>query len=171
MLNREETACLTGHRPNKLPWFYDETKDNCLRFKQDVKDIFIGAYKYGLKNYLVGMAEGFDMISAEILIELRKTYKDIKIYAIIPCKGQEKKWKAAQQNRYHNILKLCDDIITLSEEYTPTCMNDRNKYMVDNSSVIIACWNGKPSGTGNTISFAKESGCEIKIININKYKK
>ena len=171
MWNKEETACLTGHRPNKLPWFYDETKENCIKFKQDVKEIFVGAYKYGLKNYLVGMAEGFDMIGAEILIELRKTYSDIKIFAIVPCKGQETKWKQSQQERYHNILKQCDDVITLSEKYTPICMNERNEYMVKNSSVVIACWNGKPSGTGNTISFAKESGCEIKIININKYKK
>ena len=170
MWNKEETACLTGHRPNKLPWFYDETKENCIKFKQDVKEIFVGAYEYGLKNYLVGMAEGFDMIGAEILIELRKTYKDIKIYAIVPCKGQENKWKPTQQTRYHNILKLCDDIITLSEEYTPTCMNERNEYMVKNSSVVIACWNGKPSGTGNTIHFAKENGCKIRIIDINQYK-
>ena len=71
-MNKEETACLTGHRPAKLPWFYNETKENCIRFKEDLKTIFSGAIQYGLKNYLVGMAEGFDMIGAETLIELRK---------------------------------------------------------------------------------------------------
>ncbi len=44
-------------------------------------------------------------------------------------------------------------------------MNDRNKYMVNNSSICIACWNGKPSGTGNTVRFAKHNGNRIRIIN------
>ena len=72
IINKLETACLTGHRPDKLPWFYDESKDNCIKFKNDLRTIFEGAIKYGLKNFLTGMAEGFDMIGAEILLELRK---------------------------------------------------------------------------------------------------
>ena len=169
-INKLETACLTGHRPDKLPWFYDETKESCIRFKDDLRQIFEGAIKYGLKNFLTGMAEGFDMIGTEILLDLQNQYKDIKIIAIIPCKGQEKKWKPYQQTRYHNIIKQCDDTIILSDTYTKTCMNDRNKYMVEHSSVVIACFNGIPSGTGNTIRFAKENGCKIKIINPEDYK-
>lgn len=49
-------------------------------------------------------------------------------------------------------------------------MNKRNKYMVENSSVIIACYNGKPSGTGSTIRFAKENGCNVRIINPEDYR-
>ena len=101
---------------------------------------------------------------------LQKIYKDIKIIAVIPCKGQEKKWKPSQQTRYHKLIKQCDDTIILSDTYTKNCMNDRNKYMVEHSSVVIACFNGIPSGTGNTIRFAKENGCKIKIINPEHYK-
>jgi len=49
-------------------------------------------------------------------------------------------------------------------------MNDRNKYMVEHYSVVIACFNGIPSGTGNTIRFAKEKGCKVRIINPDEYK-
>ncbi|MGN1223213.1 MAG: SLOG family protein [Christensenellales bacterium] len=166
---KEETACLTGHRPKSLPWGYDEEKENCKRFKSDLIDIFTGGIEYGLKTFLIGMAEGFDMIGGETLIELRKRHKEIKIIAVVPCKDQEIKWKPEQQKRYRNLLKKCDDVIILQENYTADCMNKRNKYMVDNSSVVIACYNGKPSGTGNTIRFAKENGCKIRIIDINKY--
>lgn len=168
-LLREETACLTGHRPKSLPWSYNETKDNCIKFKNDLFTTFEGAIKYGLKNFLVGMAEGFDMIGAEILLQLRNQYKDIKIIAVIPCIGQEKGWKPSQQTRYHKILEQCDESIILYNEYTKTCMNERNKFMVDNSSVVIACYNGKPSGTGNTIKYAKEQNCKIKIIKPQEY--
>lgn len=169
-LKRENTANLTGHRPKYLPWGYDETKHNCLMFKKDLKVIFEGAIKYGLHNFLIGMAEGFDMIGAEVLLELRKIYKFIKVIAVIPCIGQEKKWKFEQQVRYNNILKQCNQRIILSSTYTTSCMNERNKFMVEHASVCIACWNGKPSGTANTIRYAKENGCKIKIINPENYR-
>ena len=167
---RDETACLTGHRPKSLPWGYNETKDNCIRFKNDLFETFNGAIKYGLKTFLVGMAEGFDMIGAETLLKIRDQNKNIKVIAVIPCIGQEKGWSDSQQTRYHNIIQQCDDSIILYDKYTKNCMNDRNKYMVEHSSVVIACYNGKPSGTSNTIKFAKENGLKIKIININDYK-
>ncbi len=168
---KEETACLTGHRPRYLPWGYDETKPNCLVFKKDVRTMFEGAIKYGLSTFLTGMAEGFDMIGAEILFNLRKTYKHIKIIAVIPCLRQECRWKPEQQRRYKRILAQCDEQIVLSREYTPNCMNARNKYMVEHSRVCIACYNGKPSGTGNTVRLAKGNGNKVRIINPDDYRK
>ena len=163
---REETANLTGHRPKSLPWGYDENKQSCLNFKAETTKVFEGAIKYGLNTFLTGMAEGFDMIGAEILFELRKTH-NIKVIAVVPCLGQAIRWSSEQQKRYKRILTQCDDVIILSDYYYKDCMNDRNTYMVDNSSVCIACWNGKPSGTGNTVRFAKEKGLKIRIINPN----
>lgn len=168
-INKDTTACLTGHRPKSLPWGYDETKDNCIKFKKNLEQIFEGAIKYGLTTFLTGMAEGFDMIAAEILLELRKRH-NIQIIAVVPCLGQEIKWNPSQQKRYNQILKQCDNKIVLSPKYTPTCMNDRNKFMVDNSSVCVACWNGKPSGTSNTVLYAKQKKCKVKIIKCINYK-
>ena len=53
---KSTTACLTGHRPKLLPWGYDESKENCIRFKLEVKKIFEGAIKFGIKTFLTGMA-------------------------------------------------------------------------------------------------------------------
>ncbi len=169
IIEKEKTICLTGHRPKSLPWGYDESKESCIKFKKELEKIFNGAIEFGITTFLTGMAEGFDMIGAEILFELRKKHK-IKVIAVVPCVGQESKWKSDQQKKYKDILQRCDDVITLSERYTPTCMNDRNKYMVDHSSICIACWNGKASGTGNTVRFAKQNGNKLRIINPNNFK-
>lgn len=42
--------------------------------------------------------------------------------------------------------------------------------MVEQSDVVITVWNGKPSGTGNTIRFAKENGCNVRTINPEDYR-
>lgn len=168
-MKKEETACLSGHRPKSLPWGYDEKKECCQKFKKELYKILVGAVEYGLQNFMVGMAEGFDMIGCETLIDIRKEHSEVKIIAVVPCKNQEIKWKPKQQIRYKELLKKCDNVIILQENYTKECMNNRNKYMVDNSSVVIACYNGKPSGTGNTIRLAKSKGSKVRIINPNDF--
>lgn len=168
-LSMEHTACFTGHRPKGLPWFYDENKPNCLAFKKFLLSTLRGAINYGLRTFLTGMAEGFDMITAESIIELKNEFPYIKLIAVIPCIGQELKWSTSQQKRYHKILQKCDDKIILSKSYTPNCMIDRNKYMVDHSSFVIACYNGKHGGTEKTIRYAQQTNKKVKIINPEKY--
>ena len=44
-------------------------------------------------------------------------------------------------------------------------MQKRNEYMVDNSDYVIAVWNGKPSGTGNTVKYAKKKNKVALLVN------
>lgn len=44
-------------------------------------------------------------------------------------------------------------------------MQKRNEYMVDNSNYFIAVWNGKPSGTGNTVKYAKKKNKIVLLVN------
>ena len=162
---KKNAVCITGHRPKSLPWGYDETKVSCMQFKQELFDIFEKTIKNGFNIFYIGMAEGFDMISAEILIKLRKIYRHIRIIAVIPCLNQEKFWSPRQQQRYREIVKCCNKKIVLAKIYTQNCMNERNIYMVNKSSIVIACYNGKSGGTRNTILYAKSKGLKIFIIN------
>ena len=43
-------------------------------------------------------------------------------------------------------------------------MNNRNNYMVTKADVVIALWNGNPSGTSNTIQMAKNQGKKIRVV-------
>lgn len=147
--------CFTGHRPKGLPWGYDEEKESCLLFKNVMFSIIEKAIINGYTYFISGMTLGVDMICAEIVLELKKKYKNVVLECAIPCLNQEKKWSSSQQERYRKIFKKADVVHYVSEnEYTYNCMNDRNNYMVEQSDVVIAVWNGKPSGTGNTVKMA-----------------
>ena len=163
---KNSVICFTGHRPQSLPWGYDETKESCILFKCVMASIIEKAIINGYTYFITGMALGIDIICAEIVLELKKKYKNVMLECSIPCLNQEKKWSSIEQERYKNILKKADVVHYVSEtEYTNTCMNDRNKYMVEQSDIVLAVWNGKPSGTGNTIKIAKALGKKIRIIN------
>ena len=122
------------------------------------------AVKDGFIYFISGMAIGFDMICAEIVLELKKTYPNIKLVCAIPCKDQDKFWNTELKNRYKNILNNADIVRYISNEYTNSCMQERNEYMLKNSSKVIALFNGIAGGTKSTIDKAKSMGLKVEII-------
>lgn len=164
--NNALKICFTGHRPKSLPWGYDETKESCIQFKKTMYSIVQKAILNGYTYFISGMALGIDMICAEIVLEFKKKHNNVILECAIPCISQDKKWSNTQQKRYRDILLNADVVHYVSKgEYTNNCMNNRNKYMVEQCNVVIAVWNGTPSGTGNTIQMAKSIGKKIRLVN------
>ncbi|MEG1996213.1 MAG: SLOG family protein, partial [Oscillospiraceae bacterium] len=114
-----------------------------------------------------GMAAGVDIIAAEIVLEYQKKYTDLELLCIIPFHAQ---YSALKENmwrvRYKNIIAHETKHIILSEDYYDGCFLDRNRYMVDNTSRVIAVWNGQSSGTSATVRYGQRTGREVKIISI-----
>lgn len=158
------TCCFTGHRPQKLPWGFNEDDEHCIEMKRKIKQAIINSIKNGYINFITGMALGFDMICAEIVLELKKSYPHIKLIAALPCKDQYKVWKTEQIERYKEILSHCDCVRCLYNKYIDNCMLERNDFMLNNSSLVIALYDGKGGGTGYTVRNAKQKGLEIIII-------
>lgn len=155
----QSTACFTGHRPKLLPCGFDETHPACLKIKYQMKRLTRGLIeKKNVTHFISGAALGADMWGMEIVLELKTEYPDVMLEAAIPCNSQADKWNGTAQKRYKRLLSLCDRVTPVVKEYTADCMMKRNKYMVDMSDYVIAVWNGKPSGTGNTIQYAREKG-------------
>ena len=169
--DKQYTVCFTGHRPKGLPWGYDESKPSCKAFIKHLTEVVENAIKAGYIHFISGLALGVDMIAADIVLSLKKKYKNVTLTCAIPCIGQESPWREDDQKRYKKLVKKCDQVIVCSESYDGSkTMHKRNHFMVDNSAVVIAIWNGKPSGTGSTVAYAKEHGCKAKIINPNDFK-
>ena len=85
--------------------------------------------------------------------------------AAIPFAGQANHWSAADQRRRMTLLDQCDLETVVQHTYTPGCMNRRNWYMVDRSSLLIAAYDGIPQGgTLNTLSYAMGKGVRTVIL-------
>ena len=155
-------ACaFTGHRPEKLPWRYDERDERCITLKRRIADAVRAVYEAGVRHFICGMAKGCDTYFAEAVLELRDDFPDITLEAAIPCETQSNAWSAQERERYFYILHQCDCQTLVSREYTPECMLRRNRYMVDSSGILIAAYDGKPGGTMQTANYAKSMGKEI----------
>ncbi|GHU56847.1 hypothetical protein AGMMS49975_20990 [Clostridia bacterium] len=95
------TLGFTGHRPLSLPWKYDETREDCIRFKEVLTDTL---RKYGVSRVIVGCAEGCDLYAAEIALNLREAGQPLTIECAILFEEQPAKWSEEQQRRGKNTV-------------------------------------------------------------------
>lgn len=156
---RKLRVCFTGHRPEKLNMSKDKIKSALL-------NEIIKAIDDEFKVFISGMARGVDMWAAEIILELKDEYPDIKLIAAVPFEGFELKWSTSNQKQYHYLLNQADLVKYVCPNFSYSSYQIRNKWMVDHSARVIAVWNGKKSGTKNTIDYANR--CGIELINIYK---
>ena len=160
------TVCMfTGHRPKGLPFGYNERDSRCKKLKKALKKLILNKIQEeNTTAFLSGMALGTDMFAAEIVLELKREFRDITLTAVLPCRTQAAKWNKEATARYELIVDRCDKIIILQDEYTPSCMHKRNLYMVEHSDCVIAVWSGTEGGTANTIHFAIERHLPITVL-------
>ena len=118
----------------------------------------------GVTHFISGMAIGVDMYAAEIVLGLKASYPGITLESAIPCESQAAKWSEALRDRYFDIASKCDKETLIQTHYSPDCMDKRNRYMVDHADVLIAVWDGSPSGTGKTVRYAHQQGKSVTII-------
>ena len=156
------TCCFTGHR--------NIAKSECVKIYEVTKIIIeILIKEKGVLYFKVGGARGFDTIVALVIIELKFKYENIKLILILPCKNQCFNWNKRDIYLYNLVLKNADEIIYISENYTKTCMLERNDKLLENSSCIVTYLreNTNRGGTFYTISRAKKQN--LKICNVNDY--
>ena len=158
---KETTCCFSGYRPGKLPWKEDETDQRCIALKIKLYDIAESLYNAGIRHFICGMANGSDMYFCEEVLKLRDDREGITVEAAIPCEEQASKWDEKTRSRYFRLVSECDYETMVSHRYTKDCMLKRNIYMVDNSSVLVAVYDGKLGGTMHTVNYAKKCGLEI----------
>lgn len=158
----KKVACFTGHRPQSIPYLWNETSTQSLKLKENLKRSIIELIEnHGVSHFISGMAIGVDMIAAEIVLEIKKKYPEITLECALPCETQANNWTENYRDRYFSIIEMSDKETLLQTHYSRDCMHKRNRYMVDNSDYVIAVWNGLPSGTGKTVLYAKENNKQI----------
>ncbi|MBQ6366019.1 MAG: DUF1273 family protein [Oscillospiraceae bacterium] len=170
MTDRETTCCFSGHRPMKLPWGMRESDERCIRAKEWIAGQLNTLYTLGYRHFLCGMAIGCDMYFADAVLALKAQHPDVTLEAAIPCADQANRWNSKQKAKYASLLEQCDAIKTCQEAYTPDCMQRRNRYMVERSSALIACFNGRPGGTMSTILIAQREGLTVHLLDVNELK-
>ena len=143
------TCCFTGHRPEKL----NVPEEIVIR---KLKDAIEDAYADGFSDYISGMSRGVDLWAADLVLELRKEYQNVKLICAVPYEGFEKGWHIELQEKYNEILHAADEVHFICENYSRGSYQKRNEWMIDHASMVIAGYTGAKGGTRNTLEYAKK---------------
>lgn len=159
---KKHTVAFTGHRN------YNNNSDDLRLFsdprslEQRLREAIIEAVECGYNTFLTGMADGFDLLAGEVVLQLKAMhYPNISLVGVVPFRAQAAGFSEANRVIYDRVLNGCDMAIVLKESYAPLCYFARNDYLVDHSSLLIAYYNGKKGGTAYTVKRALKNGLKI----------
>ena len=158
-------CAFTGHRPKSFPWKYDETAPDCVALKKALAAQIKALADRGVTDFLSGMAQGADLWSSQIVLDLKKKNPVLKLHCVLPHEGQADKWGDSARKKYNTILEQADSVDYVSCAYYDGCMIDRNHRLVESAGLLLAIYNGvRRSGTGATVNYARKLGREIIVI-------
>lgn len=151
----EKTCCVTGHR--------EILADKLAYVEAELRKAVIAAADDGYTRFINGGAAGADLIFATIVMELREQGYPLALEAALPYSGRKK----SKDQGFQKMLAACDEVKVFGEQYSHGCYFVRNRYMVDESSRVIAVYDGRVSGgTVYTMQYARTKGKVVQVIKI-----
>lgn len=152
--DRTVSAAFTGHR------FYDFSQREFIQ--ERLTSAISEAYDHGIRNFISGFALGIDLMAAQLVQSLKCNLPGISLTAAIPFEGQAERYNIYDKRVYRRLLELADKVIVLSDCYYPRCFLDRDEFMVENASYLIAYYDGREKGgTYYTVKKARARGIPI----------
>ena len=154
--NRSDTCCFTGHR--HIPASEYNALDQ--RLEAEIENLI----QQGVRYFGTGGAVGFDTMAAFAVLRLRMRCPHIQLILVLPCQTQARGWDKVNKKIYNQIRRQADKVVYVSKQYTPGCMQERNRHLVNHSAACICYLTNPKSGAAYTVNYAKQSG--LRIINL-----
>jgi uncharacterized phage-like protein YoqJ len=171
--NRSETSkgkgkavCFSGYRPQKFD--FPMSGDEYDKFSKRLFDEIYKAVEDGCDTFMVGMAPGFDIIAAELVIHAKRAEPNIKLICVLPFGNfkHSEHFDGHWRERYDSVMEHSHETINVTDkpDYSRGCYDKRNKFLVDGSSLVICYSTGKKGGTENTIEYANSKN--VAVVNV-----
>lgn len=135
-----KSVAFTGHRSERI------LQVRMLYLYLDIVSQVRRLYSLGYRYFLSGMAEGFDLLAAQAVADLKMKYTDIRLIAVVPFRRQSDRYRPENKSLYDRIMKTADETVILREDYCKGCFHHRNDYLIDNSEIVLAYWDKHPYG-------------------------
>lgn len=150
-----QSVAFTGHRTIR--------PEHLERLKTALAPAIVELYEKGCRDFYCGMAMGFDLLAAEVVIELKAICPKLRLIAAIPFHHQDRFYSETDKTRYQKALAATDERIILTTRYDRNAYRIRNAFMIEHAAHVIAYFDASLlyTGTGQTMRMAERTGCTI----------
>lgn len=153
MDTRPYTCCFTGHRNLSIHQEEEIWQRVCTRLYP--------LLERGVRCFGVGGAIGFDTLVAEKLLNLRKTYPQIRVILVQPFQGYQSRWTPAQQARAADVENRVDKVVICCQTPSREAFLARDRHLVDGSAYCIGYCTRSTGGTAYTLRYAQKQGLQV----------
>ncbi len=160
MNDRQKTCCFSGHR--------DLCQNEMTALQPKLSEEIRRLAAKGVTRFIAGGAVGFDMLAAVCVLNLKSMeLPHLHLTLALPCVHHYKNWSRADKEMLLHLLERSDEVVFVSNEYQPGCMQKRNRYMVDHSAHLVCYCMRKSGGTAYTLRYAEKN--QLTVCNIAEH--
>ena len=152
-----DTACFTGHRPEKLTQSEEQVRKALREGIQQALN-----WKYTV--FISGMAPGVDIWAAEEIFALKKEKPELRLICAVPYDGFSNGWDTEWKQKFDAITAAADEVHFICLKSSRSAPVIRDRWMVDRSSLVIAAYNGEKGGTKTTVEYAESK--KTRVLNV-----
>lgn len=152
---------VTGYKQHELGIFDD--KNPGVRFiKKALENRFRALLDEGLEWILVSGQLGVETWAAEVAIEMKEEFPQLKFALLTPFLEQENKWNEANQEKYKEIARQADFHRSLTNRpyEAPWQFIEKNKFFLRNSDGILIMYDEETDGSPKFIKKEAEQYAE-----------
>lgn len=151
---RLHRCCFSGQRPEKL----DESSETVQKWLEKQIDTAISD---GFTTFITGCSMGVEIWAAQIVLHRKLNHPELHLIAAVPWSGFSSNWNPVWQQQYNDLIRNADMTVNVSNHFHNKVFTERNEWMVNHSSRVIAYYNGAPGGTREMIAYARNTGVEV----------
>lgn len=128
----------TGYKPFELNIFNDDQPEVKV-IKAYIKELIENEIEEGLEWVIISGQLGFELWTAEVTIDLKNKYPDLKLAVLTPFLNHFNKWNETNQKKYQNIVMNADYVnaIHQSEYQGAFQFQQANDFILDNTDKTI----------------------------------
>ncbi|MCT8137980.1 DUF1273 domain-containing protein [Anaerobacillus sp. CMMVII] len=152
-----KVLAVTGYKTHELGIF-DEKHPGIKYIKKVLEKRLLSFIDDGLEWVLISGQLGVELWCAEVVIELKRNYPQLKLAVLTPFLNQESNWNELKKEQYNRVLQQADfvDSITKREYENPSQLKLKNQFIIEKSDGLLVIYDDdKPGSPSYYITYAK----------------
>lgn len=139
---------VTGYKPYELGIF---KKDDPAVFfiKKALENELQRLIEEGMEWLLISGQLGVECWAAEVLLQLKKGFPNVKLAVLTPFVNQQENWKEDNQVYYESILQKADYVNSVSNEpyRSPAQLRNKNQLFLQKAAGLLAVYDEEKPGS------------------------
>lgn len=143
-----QSLYVSGYRPHELGIF-NEKHPGIQIIKKAIENELRSLIEDGLEWVIVSGQLGVEIWTAEVVIELKNEFPQLKYSVITPFLDIEKNWNEQRQQQYAYIISQADFVTSITKKpyEAPWQFVEKDKFIIQNTDALLLVYDEEHEGS------------------------